>query len=65
MLLKVARVGAHDQLSGCALPVVTHSVPYLDLRKKILKGMPHSLWQFQNGMFENPTIRDLLVNPNK
>ena len=38
-------------------------------KKKCLKGMAHIfrvqfMWQFQNGMFQNPGLRDL-VNPIK
>ena len=39
-------------------------------KKKCLKGMMHIfrgqiIWRFQNGMLENPTIRDSRVNPTK
>ena len=53
---------------GWLLSTTTHIVPVLDLRKKCLKGMAYVfrdqfIWRFENGILENPNIRDSWVNP--
>ena len=54
---------------GWLLSTMTHIVPVLDLRKKCLKGMAYVfrdqfIWQFKNGMLENPKIFAMIVKVN-
>jgi len=51
------------------LKKIKYSVPELDLRKKCLKCMAYVFRvqfaeQFQNGLLENPSIRDSGAKPN-